>query len=391
VRSSSHCPICNSESLATVTERPNVPVHQHILYDTADAARNAVRGHLHIVACLVCGFVFNASFDLSLMSYGVDYENDQTHSPAFSAHVDQLAKRLLNESGVRDSRVVEVGCGKGNFLRALVESPSSGNIGWGFDPSYRGPDSDMDDRAQFVRSFYSADSADVSPDVVVCRHVIEHVPDPVTLLSQISSASAGARVFLETPDVEWILRNNVIWDFFYEHCSYFSRQSFAAAFRRTGFGDASISTVFGDQYLWVEATSEEPSRRKPPANPGEIGPLVESYGRAEGENLSSWKETIASLRDKGAVALWGAGAKGVTSAGLFDPEAQLISCVVDLNPAKQGRFLSVTGHPIVSPSELQTRAVASVILLNQNYLSEVRQLLAHDHADVRVIVAPNRK
>jgi C-methyltransferase C-terminal domain len=81
----------------------------------------------------------------------------------------------------------------------------------------------------------------------------------------------------------------------------------------------------------------------------------------------------------------------VTSAGLFDPEAQLISCVVDLNPAKQGRFLSVTGHPIVSPSELQTRAVASVILLNQNYLSEVRQLLAHDHADVRVIVAPNRK
>jgi len=359
-----------------------------MLYDTPIAARNAVRGHLEIVACLACGFVFNTLFDLALMSYGKGYENDQTYSPAFSEHVDRLAKRLLNESGVRDSRVVEVGCGKGNFLRALVESPSFGNIGWGFDPSYTGPETDLGGRVQFVRSFYSADCADLLPDVVVCRHVIEHAPDPATLLSQIAHASTGARVFLETPDVEWILRNDVIWDFFYEHCSYFSPHSLAAAFRLTGFGDSSISHIFNGQYLWAEATAGGTREESFTDHTDKIATLVRNYVRREKRVLASWKDTIAGLREQGAIALWGAGAKGVTSAGLFDPHAQLICCVVDLNPAKQGRFVAITGHPIVPPSELKELGVQNIILMNPNYLSEVRQRLAQEQVDMNVVVAP---
>jgi len=357
-----------------------------MLYDTPTDARKAVRGQLEIMACLTCGFVFNASFDLKLMSYGSGYENDQTHSPAFSEHVRQLANHVLNESNVRDSRIVEVGCGKGDFLRALVGSPSFGNVGWGFDPSYTGPDADLDGRARFVRAFYSADHASISPDVVVCRHVIEHVPDPTTLLAEIGRASRGARVFLETPDVEWILRNQVIWDFFYEHCSYFSPHSFAAAFSRTGFDDESISHVFGGQYLWIEATASRPARSSSRDAPGEIAELVACYRSREKAVLGDWGDTIAELRTQGAIALWGAGAKGVTSAGLFDPGAELISCVVDLNPTKQGRFVAVTGHPIVAPQDLIEFGVRNVILMNPNYLSEVRLLLAQERVEVSIVV-----
>jgi SAM-dependent methyltransferase len=371
-----------------VTERPGVPVHQHILYDTPDAARNAVRGHLRIVACLTCGFVFNASFDLSLMSYGESYENDQTHSPAFSAHVDQLAKRLLNEDRVYNSRVVEVGCGNGKFLKALVQASTSGNVGWGFDPSYRGPDSDLDGRLQFIRSFYSAEHASLSPDVVVCRHVIEHVPDPMTLLSHIAAASSGARVFLETPDVAWILRNNVIWDFFYEHCAYFSRRSVEAAFQRTGFVDASISTVFGGQYLWVEATSRSRSAQDWRANPGDIATLVKDYVSNESVVRTRWNSTINTLSKAGTIAIWGAGAKGVTFASLFDPDASLFSAVVDLNPVKQGRFLAGSGHAIVAPSELKGRKAKSIILMNPNYREEVEQRLVSESIDARLVVDP---
>jgi SAM-dependent methyltransferase len=232
----SMCPLCASSELAGITERPNVPVHQNKLYETRADARAATRGHLKVVACLTCGFVFNAAFDLSLMSYDKGYENDQTHSPAFGVHVDKLADRLLGESGVRNSRIVEVGCGQGAFLKTLVTA-DAGNVGWGFDPAYTGPDSAVGGRVEFVRSFYDRAYADLAPDVVVCRHVIEHVPEPAMLLAEIRQASAGARVFIETPDVEWILRNAVIWDFFYEHCSYFSPNSFVTAFHSTGFGE----------------------------------------------------------------------------------------------------------------------------------------------------------
>ncbi len=383
----SSCPVCDAERLETVTNRTNVPVHQNKLYNTAQEAREAIRGDLHVVTCLTCGFVFNAAFDLSLMCYEEGYDNDQTHSPAFSEHVERLADRLLNEENVRNSRIVEVGSGKGTFLHALVAA-DTGNTGWGFDPAYRGPATTLDGRVRYVRSFYDSGYTSLTPDVVICRHVIEHVPEPVALLREIREASPKARVFLETPDVEWILRNEVVWDLFYEHCSYFSAHSFATAFERAGYEDVKNSLLFGDQYLWAQATAGMGRGVDVAAEPGKIARLVENYARAEGQILARWHDTIQSARSSGAVALWGAGAKGVTSASLFDPQTQLISCVVDLNPAKQGRFIGGTGHSIVSPSALKTLGVSSIVVMNPNYRTEVEQLLSRERISVDVIIDP---
>ena len=381
------CPLCTSPELTLITERPNVPVHQNKLYESSADARAATRGHLKVVACLKCGFVFNAAFDLSLMTYDQTYENDQTHSPAFSAHVDGLAHRLLSDGGVRNSRIVEVGCGKGTFLKSLVQA-DSGTVGWGFDPAYTGPDKAVDGRVEFVRSFYDRAYADLAPDAVVCRHVIEHVPEPAILLAEIRQASIGARVYIETPDVEWILRNSVIWDFFYEHCSYFSPHSFATAFGRAGFRDVKSTLVFGDQYLWVEATTSSSERGAQTYDPGDIAELARSYLRKESEMLARWNDAIESLRKSGPVVLWGAGAKGVTSASLFDPRAEKLSGVVDLNPRKQGRYIAGSGHEIFSPTELKRRGVKSVVLMNPNYLDEIRRLLEAERINVNIVVEP---
>jgi len=321
------------------------------------------------------------------MSYNEGYENDQTHSPAFSAHVDKLADHLLNKSGVRNSRIVEVGCGKGTFLKTLVEA-DVGNVGWGFDPAYTGPDTDVEGRLEFIRTFYDRPYADLAPDVVVCRHVIEHVPDPAKLLSAIRQDSTSARVFVETPDVEWILRNEVIWDLFYEHCSYFSPFSFATAFQRAGFESVTCTRIFGGQYLWVEASRGREGVPTVTNDPGDIAKLVDNYVRRESEVRLQWSDTVQALHRKGAVALWGAGAKGVTSASLFDPDTTLISCVVDLNPTKQSRFIAGSGHPIVPPSALLGLGVKNVILMNPNYKEEVEQLLKEAEIDVNLIVEP---
>ncbi len=379
------CPVCDSHRLATITERPSVPVHQNKLYDTAVEAREAARGDLHIVACLRCGFVFNAAFDLSLLSYEQGYDNDQTHSPAFSDHVKRLADRLLNENRVRNSRIVEVGSGKGTFLRELVEADES-NVGWGFDPAYRGPETALDGRVTYVRSFYDGDYADLSPDVVICRHVIEHVPAPAELLSEIRQASSNARVFFETPDVEWILRNKVIWDFFYEHCSYFSFQSFATLFERAGFAGRSTTRVFGDQYLWVEAQASALWKKRTDADAGAIPDLVHEYARAEKQLRERWASRMRALRDSGGVALWGAGAKGATCMYLLDPDAESIGCVVDINPAKQGRFVAGSGHPIVSPADFVEMGVQNVVLMNPNYEAEVRAFFAEKNILVNLVV-----
>jgi SAM-dependent methyltransferase len=316
------------------------------------------------------------------------YENDQTCSPAFSEHVTTLAKYLLEERGVKNSQIVEVGCGTGYFLKKLIEG-DPGNVGHGFDPSYRGPQEADGGRLSFHKRYYDGTCARIQADVVLCRHVIEHVPDPLALLGAIRDAlaeSPAARVFFETPCVEWILKNQVIWDFFYEHCSYFSPSSLATAFERTGFKVECVRHVFGGQYLWLEAVVGQ-EMNTIQRGPGEVPALAQSFAAAEETLKADLQERVRRLRatDSGEIALWGAGAKGVTIANLIDPDRKAIACVVDLNPNKQGKFVPGTGHPIVSYHDLPRHHVKAVLLANPNYYEENLAFLRQAHIKVRLL------
>lgn len=374
---SSACPVCRSASPREFLRRERVPVHQNLLIATRAEARRAPRAALIMYACSDCGFIFNAAFDAARLEYGPQYDNTQDCSPIFSRHMDELARHLVEDRGVRGKRIVEIGCGNGAFLQRLVSYPGAGNLGFGFDPSYAGLDTDFGGRLVFHRRLYGPDSVAVTADVVICRHVIEHVADPVALLRSARAAlgaSDGAHVFFETPCVSWILRNQVLWDFFYEHCSLFTADSLGTAFEAAGFRVETARCVFGDQYLWLEAV---PARRssQPRSNAGEIPVLAARYAAAERQLIRAWKQKITQLARGGRVALWGAGAKGSTFANLVDPDGVALDCVVDLNPNKQGRFIPGTGHPIVDFHELPRRGVTSAILMNPNYREENLALL----------------
>ncbi|MBC7542334.1 MAG: methyltransferase domain-containing protein [Candidatus Sericytochromatia bacterium] len=380
------CPVCQSTDLLPFLQRSAVPVHQNLAIRSEQAAAATVVGDLALCCCQACGFVFNAAFDLAKLDYGENYDNTQALSPAFEAHLQGLVRQLVDERGVRDCRIVEVGCGKGLFLRKLVEA-HSGNTGVGFDPSYQGPDADLAGRLRFERQYYGPEAAEVAADVVVCRHVIEHVPEPMALLHSVRQALAAsprARVFFETPCVEWILRNQVVWDFFYEHCSYFSAASLTTAFELAGFAVEQVGHVFGGQYLWLEARLPE---QAPPVSlrPDPLPALAAAFAAAEQGLRETWQRRLADLQRGGKVALWGAGAKGVTLANLIDPDHSRIDCLVDINPVKQGGFLPGTGHPIVAPAELADRGVAVAILLNPNYRDEIAALLATLHIQLDLV------
>ncbi|TMG79638.1 MAG: methyltransferase domain-containing protein [Betaproteobacteria bacterium] len=272
---------------------------------------------------------------------------------------------------------MEVGSGKGQFLRALVGDPANSNVGIGFDPSHEGPLEDLDGRLKFHRSYYGPEWSGLKADVVVSRHVIEHVPSPTALLQSVRAAlnsSPHARVFFETPCVEWILRRRVVWDFFYEHCSLFSPASIRSAFETSGLRVDAVRHVFNEQYLWVEASvSSELLNVRYEA--GSIPRLAREFAEAESSLTEGWRRRLSAATASGPVAIWGAGAKGATFANLVDPNRELIQCVIDLNPRKQGRYIGGTGHPIVDYGEIRSRGIRTVLMMNPNYLDECRELL----------------
>lgn len=356
------CPVCGASSASPLAHRTGVPVMQNAVYPSREEAVAAPSGDLLLLQCDRCGFVWNAAFDPGRISYSVGYENCQSHSAAFQDHLDaRIACIAASLATKRWPSIVEVGCGQGDFLGLLARSLGRVDA-VGFDPSWRGADGAGPEGTQLYRRLFDHGAAKAlapDPDVVIARHVIEHVPDPLDFLRVIRAAlpaGSTARLFIETPCNQWIRSNGAVQDLFYEHCSLFDAGSLARAIAVAGFVPDRVERVFGGQYLWAEATAAAADRR--------VMTTDEAF-------RSRWRATIETARAAGPVAVWGASAKGATFLFLNDPEGSLVDCVVDINPAKQGRFIAATGHVIVAPAEAARRGVTTVLVMNPNYREEI--------------------
>jgi len=389
------CPLCNSSRVSLCLERPVVPVFQNIRYESAAAARRAASGRLAIAHCERCGFVFNAAFDPTLAVYSAAYENDQTLSGHFRHYLKEIGAGVLAAVADKtDPVVLEVGCGQAAFLKQLAEMPQARYSRFlGFDPAWRGGDvpTMVDVRPRLFDAEVVAQLN--SPiDAVVSRHVIEHIADPVGFLLDIRRAigtNARTKLMLETPSLEWIVRHDVLFDFFYEHCSYFTVDTLRYALARAGYRAIKIEPLFDGQYLWAEAEpTPTAAMAVSPPEPAGLGTAIAQMGRRGAARLAAWTAGLAEHLGCGRLALWGAGAKGATLAALTDTDGALIDCLIDINPRKQGGYTAVTGHPVVAPDTAATRGVRAVVLMNPNYRAEIVDMIETARLPFTIIDGP---
>lgn len=379
------CPLCGLTDLMPVLHSKKTMISANVLCATEAEARTAPVGELTILLCKHCGFVFNSTFDKDLVPYGRQYENDQSQSKRFLAHMQDMAFRVRAAANGRPLRVVEVGCGQGQFLKLVMgDCPAAQDRAGGFDPSYVGADLPG---YQIHRSYFGPDSAkalDFQPNVIVSRHVIEHIHDPLGMLSAVRGALGQARdakVFFETPSIQWIFENDAFWDLCYEHCSYFTPASLAYAFEVSGFEPQKVETVFGGQYLWVEALTSEPKRAA--QEPDDT--LAIRFAKKTAERQKHWRSRLTALAPKGKVAVWGAATKGAMFVQNVDPDRVLVDCLIDINPMKQNQYIPITAHPVVNWQTAIAQGVSTVIVTNPNYLAEIQKTLGAQSPPVKFL------
>jgi SAM-dependent methyltransferase len=373
------CPICGTGGVATLLDRSAAPVLLNKFYESKPAAEAAPTGRIELVACRSCGFVFNRRFDPALIVYDASYENDQTRSPAFARHLDAVAARLSGALGrdraqVRGTRILEIGCGQGALLETLLARGGGRIEAVGYDPAWR--DRPLAPGLRFAQAAFGAGQEQGRFDLVYARHALEHVAAPLALLQAMAAALAeGGRLCLEVPDLAWSLAHGQMQDFCYEHCNYFTRSSLTELCRRAGLGVLRLETMFEGQYLWAEAAALDAAAASAPpwhdlmlTTP--ILPAIDAafFGR--------WRARLAELGGVGTIALWGAGAKGVTFATELDPEGDRIACLIDVNPMKQGRFIPCSAHPVLSPEAVRHREIQTIIVMNPNYHREIAAAVA---------------
>lgn len=371
-----NCPVCASEQSRVFYSVHHVPVHQHLLYATPDEARHTRRGDIDLHVCEMCGFVWNGSFDASLLDYSEKYDNTQSFSALFNQYVEDEAQQLVSRYGLYKKRIIEIGCGKGDFIRRLCEIGD--NTGVGFDPSYIGADTQLEGRLSFIREFYTPKFAHIQADLYCSRHVIEHVPEPTVLLHHIRNSIEGNHrpaIFFETPDVRWVFQQAAFWDIFYEHCSLFNPVSLAHLLKVCGFETTHTTSVFGDQYMWVEGLPASVDLGKTyPQNAEAVVREAFRFADLCEAKIKQTRETICHIQDTGkTMIVWGAGAKGVTFLNTLQPDA--ISYVVDMNPRKQGKYLAGTAQQIIAPEALSDIRPDVILIMNPNYQTEIRASL----------------
>jgi hypothetical protein len=365
------CPVCCSTLQQSLIGSQDVPVMMHRLYATAEQARRAPLAKLDLIRCRSCGFVWNVAFDSAKLRYDESYENNQGYSKVFREHMHSRADAVMKTLPAgQPLNYLEVGCGQGTFLNYVAERAGSRlRNADGFDPAYRGPAA-LGTSILFHGEYFDQQASRLlraPPNVVVSRHTIEHVPDPVSFLRAIRSAlgeSSEATICVETPDVDWIIANSAIQDFFYEHCSIFTVPALKIALRRAGFQMPHVEAVFGGQYLWATASVGASDEI---ATDGGLEEVISPTGAF----IERWRDRVKSARANGRVALWGAGAKGVTFALLVDPAGELLDHVIDINPEKQGHFLPVSAVPVVSPQAGGSLNATTIFVMNPIYLREV--------------------
>lgn len=327
-----------------------LPIFQNRMYDSEEEARHCPKGDILLVEDQQTGLIYNKAFNSELMVYDDHYQNEQAISPLFQQHLKSISRII--ERCLGQHQLIEVGCGKGFFLEMLV---AKGFDVTGFDPSYEG------DNPRIQRHYFTPESITRASGLIL-RHVLEHVQHPVNFLFQLKESNRGSgKIYIEVPCFDWICQHRAWFDIFYEHVNYFRLTDFYRMFGNV----IESGRVFGGQYLYVVA--DLATLRVPEIDLTDTVIFPDDFTR----DLTSpdRPEPIQS-------AIWGSASKGVIFALLKERSGKSVNMAIDINPAKQGKYLPATGLLVCSPADALKRLPngATIYVMNSNYMSEIRQM-----------------
>jgi SAM-dependent methyltransferase len=319
-------------------------------------------GKLRLRRNRLLDFMENCEFDPALAIYDDHYQNSQAYSSYFSNHMKNVLGNLKKRFPAGTS-VVEVGCGKGDFIGLLEED---GHFeATGYDATYEGDNPRIHKR-------YLSDSDRMKAGVVVARHVLEHIPQPHQFLRVLRNIFGAAKIYIEVPNLDWILTNEAFFDITYEHVNYFSRAALAKLFSNR---QVESGLCFGGQYQYLIAGLGDLSDAFVAAYNSDRWDPIDFYELFPSlpEKINKIHKLLAGNRR---AYIWGAATKGcmfLAHCARLKKVVDQIEFCIDINPNKCGRFLPGSLVLIKSKVEFFQSASEQDLLLvaNPNYLPEI--------------------
>lgn len=305
----------------------------------------------------------NISFDTAAITYDSDYQNNQAISPAFTQHMTDVLEILKATVG-ETATVVEVGCGKGDFLELVQEKSTFGITG--YDAAYEGTNPNIHKR-------YLTHSDRISADLVILRHVLEHIQEPHKFLHLLATIFGDTPIYIEVPDYEWIIRKQTFFDLTYEHVNYFGPEALSNLFKTT----SQSGPLFNGQYQYIIAHLQDLNYQECHAQYTQNDNWLPVHFDDLFPNFAATLDKIETESAGQPIHIWGAATKGVmfahhvkrTRPALFNQ----FSHAIDVNPLKVGKYMPSSHLPIVNAASFVEKSNGNelIIIMNPNYETEI--------------------
>ncbi|WP_413043416.1 methyltransferase domain-containing protein [Pseudomonas sp. YJ42] len=343
---------------------------------------------LRLWVCEHCWLVQTEDYAEAGELFDADYAYFSSTSSSWLAHARDYAERMRKTLALgADSLVVEVASNDGYLLRNFVEA---GVPCLGIEPTASTADAAQRLGVPVLREFFGESlgrrlaGEGRQADLLLGNNVFAHVPDINDFARGLKAAlKPGGTLTLEFPHLLRLIERVQFDTVYHEHFSYLSLYSVRRILEAVGLRiyDAEELTTHGGSLRIFACHGDDPRSRaaavdvvlQAEANAGlrELAVYSGFQARADRVKNDLLSFLLEQKRAGRRVAAYGAAAKGNTILNYAGIKPDLLPCVFDAAPSKQGKYLPGSHVPIRSPRDLDEIRPDLLLVLPWNIAEEV--------------------
>jgi len=363
-----HCIVCDtelpSEAFLSLPNMPacaqNIPSQEELPAD---------RGiDLDMFQCPCCGLV-------QLGCPPVHYYRDVIRAGGGTTTMTDLRRsqyaHFIKLCHLEGKRILEVGCGQGEFLEMLKGFPVAG---YGIENKRELVDMARAKGLNVVQDFAEDASHKIKGapfDAFMQFNFIEHQPRPNDMVQCIRDNLVDGGVGLVTAPAFEYIRHDCVYEIMRDHLAYYTDGALRFLFMRNGFDVLESGVVNRDTNYVIVEKRENLTKETFKTNLSEIKTGLNDFvakSKSEGRRL----------------AFWAASHQCFTAASFLDhPED--IAYIVDSAKFKQGKFSPTSHIPIIAPEHFYAAPTDDILVLAPGYTTEIANLIRQNaRKDIRL-------
>lgn len=360
---------------------------------------------LRVLVCESCWLAQTEDFAEVSALFDTDYAYFSGFSSGWLRHCEAYCGQMIERFKLGpSSQVIEVASNDGSLLQ-YFDRAGVGTLG--VEPTASTAAAARVKGLDVVEAFFGVDLAQRIAaehglaDLTAANNVLAHVPDINDFVAGFAALlkPTGTATF-EFPHLRQLVEFNQFDTIYHEHFSYLSLSTVARLLEANGlalFDVELLPTHGGSLRVFAQRNDQplrEPSTRLEQCltEEREAGMQTPGYYRGFQPRADRVKNDLLAYlidakRSGRTVAAYGAAAKGNTLLNYAGVRPDLIRCVADRNPAKQGKLMPGSRIPIVTPEQMQAMSPNDVLILPWNIKGEVIAQLRHTLPDANFVTA----